>query len=247
MLKHGVGMVVSICIMLLSVYFLTAHVESTASQCRGPENPGYSTANRGRGGVVLSYASNEEHVHLTLKSNTLLSNNGKKKGGATTLMLMTPKENEVTGDTLLVYNAISTTAKSNVDANPDYYKITGPLNKQVGDRVPFKGIQSQKCVACVLDCMSNFPHQGQVFSSCDQRFYYYGCNLVDVCWGSNAPASTIQVGIGLCIQKNGCVLRDRSELGISEKASPTEVLKRVERIAANYSPMNRNGVRRMLD
>ncbi|KAF0984444.1 hypothetical protein FDP41_000343 [Naegleria fowleri] len=90
---------------------------------------------------------------------------------------------------------------------PKFTGATGPTNKVMENRTPFKGLGGE-CVSCRVDCMKVYPAAGgSLFSKCSKRFHYYGCQLVAPCMHpSTATDSEIEGMIGICVVRNGCEL-----------------------------------------
>ena len=63
--------------------------------------------------------------------------------------------------------------------------------------------QAQKCVACRLNCKDL-----NVFSKCNEKYYYYGGRQKEPCYNrKNVDETVIQTAIGICIEKNSCKLK----------------------------------------
>ena len=62
------------------------------------------------------------------------------------------------------------------------------------------------CVACRVDCLKEYSTiDGSMFSSCGQRYYYYGCQAVKPCFQtSTASDDEIEGMIGICAYRNDC-------------------------------------------
>ncbi|KAF0978938.1 hypothetical protein FDP41_002008 [Naegleria fowleri] len=107
------------------------------------------------------------------------------------------------GETRSARSSLSREANRNVHSNPNHFHVTGPTDRALVDRQFFTGHRSTECVACQLDCLT----AGSVFASCEKRFYYYGCQQKAPCYNVRSGRTIVETAIGICIDKNGCVLK----------------------------------------
>ncbi|KAG2378173.1 hypothetical protein C9374_008316 [Naegleria lovaniensis] len=99
---------------------------------------------------------------------------------------------------------LSPFAKEVIRSKPKRFNVTGPTNLSLIHRQFFVGKRLSECVACKLDCMD----LGSVFKRCKKRFYYYGCQMKAPCFTVEDGRSVIETALGICMKRNGCVLRE---------------------------------------
>ncbi|KAG2382450.1 hypothetical protein C9374_005030 [Naegleria lovaniensis] len=168
-------------------------VHATTSECRHPEDENIRIK---KPPVVLHYDNTEEESLISAETT---SENTLRTFGTPRVPVDTSRI-----ETALVRGFLSQQANEYIFLNPYRYSVTGPTNLNLIDRQAFKGRDSTPCVACRLDCLGS----GSIFSKCRNRYYYYGCRKKAPCFNPlTAKRTIIETGIGICIDKNGCVLK----------------------------------------
>ncbi|KAG2373668.1 hypothetical protein C9374_011957 [Naegleria lovaniensis] len=132
-----------------------------------------------------------------------------------------------TSETAAVRSSLSKQANDYISLSANKScSSTGPTNLKLVNRQGFKGKDKTSCVACRLDCLGT----GSVFSKCKSRYFYYGCRKKNPCYDPlTATRTVIETAIGICIDKNGCILKPT---GIKKgKALLNKVIKKIRKAA----------------
>nr|CAG4710952.1 unnamed protein product [Naegleria fowleri] len=192
---------------------MTLMVQATSSECRRPSSDdkillskiGLSKGDWYR---VLNYDKTKDEEFLVENEKTDFSDSGyeddDQDNESKDKDKFEPMNRREKRQTKSALKKLSRFAKHVIQSKPKRFNITGPTNDSLISRQYFVGRHHSECVACKLDCMG----YGPVFKFCKKRYYFYGCQMKAPCFSVQDGRSAIEIGLGICMKRNGCVLRD---------------------------------------